>query len=242
MGLIDVVQVTKVFSGRQRVHALDSVSFSMDSDEFVVILGPSGCGKTTLLRMLAGLEAPTSGSCFFDGQTISRPSRRRAYVFQEPRLFPWLSVGTNIRLGGGREGLSELVDRVGLAEFVSAYPHHLSGGMAKRAALARALASEPDVLLLDEPLANLDVPTRETLYPLLADIWRSGPACLLVTHDVDEALMLATRILLFSPRPGHLAHELLIELDFPRHRGCSEYQELRETIMELSMEVAKHEI
>ncbi len=240
MALIDVIQVTKVFSSRQRVHALDSVSFSVDSDEFVVILGPSGCGKTTLLRVLAGLEFPTSGTCRFHGQAITRPSRRRAYVFQEPRLFPWLSVGTNIRLGGQRDGLTELVKKMGLAEFSSVYPHQLSGGMAKRAALARALASEPELILLDEPLANLDVPTRETLYPLLTEIWQNGPACLSVTHDVDEALMLATRILLLSPRPGRLVHELHVDLDFPRDTRCSAYQQWRKTVLELSMEVAKH--
>ncbi len=230
--LLQVKQVSKVFGDQQEaVTALQGVEFSISTGEFVVILGPSGCGKTTLLRMLAGLEFPSEGRCFFDSGEIKGPGLQRSYLFQEPRLFPWLTVEQNIRLTGAQKDIAPLVAKMGLEKFLKAYPHQLSGGMAKRASLARALLPNPKTLLLDEPLANLDGATKYALQQELLRIWQTGITCVLVTHDVDEALALATRILLFSPRPGKIIQDAKIKLAYPRNDLSSMYIDWKQKLM-----------
>ena len=169
----------------------------------MTILGPSGCGKSTLLRIIAGLLPPSGGRCLYKGEPIRKPSLERGYVFQEPRLFPWLTVLENIGLGGG--SAQEIVEKMDLQGFGEALPHELSGGMAQRVALARALAAKPKLLLLDEPLASLDSHLRSRLQMELRRIWQQeGVTCILVTHDIEEALALGTRLMVLSRRPGRV--------------------------------------
>ena len=186
---------------------LQGIDLTVDQGEFVALLGASGCGKSTLLRLVAGLEAPTAGEVRLGARPVRDVDPRCAVVFQEPRLLPWRSVAANVALGarhaGGATTPEHLLDRVGLAGFAGVWPHQLSGGMAQRAALARALAGRPDVLLLDEPFAALDALTRLKMGDLLRDIRAEGqPTTLMVTHDVDEALRLADRIVLLAGKPA----------------------------------------
>ncbi len=239
--LLQIQQVSKVFPGYPWVTALTGIDFQVISGEFVVILGPSGCGKTTLLRLLAGLEKPSSGLCRYRGQEIDSPSLAISYLFQEPRLFPWLTVAENMGLSGHSEGLTALARRMGLADFLKSFPHQLSGGMAKRVSLARALLANPEVLLLDEPLANLDLPTKIGLQQELISIWRRGITSIMVTHDLDEALAVASRILLFSPRPGRIIHDVVLDMDHPRSQDDQRYLLWKRQIMNWTMEVLNHE-
>ena len=211
----------------QPLPVLDNVSLSVRPGEFVALLGPSGCGKSTLLRLLAGLDAPVSGQVLGDGAPISAPDPSRVLVFQDPTLYPWRTVRANVALGLEARGLlrrqghrvQEAIDLVGLTGFESAYPHQLSGGMSQRVALARALVNDPRLLLLDEPLGKLDSLTRLSMQAELVRLWqRSGLTALLVTHDVEEALILAQRVVVFSPRPARITAELVVDRPYPRHR------------------------
>lgn len=200
--------VSRTFGRADRELAvLQGVNLSIDPGEFLVILGPSGCGKSTLLRMIAGLDHPTSGTVRLGEEPVTDVDPRCAVVFQEPRLFPWRTVTGNVELGqrGEKGGLSPraILERVGLAGFDDAFPHQLSGGMAQRAALARALIGRPEVLLLDEPFAALDALTRIQMQDLLVETFRNPrPTVVMVTHDVDEALRLADRIVILGHRPA----------------------------------------
>lgn len=218
--LLQLQQVFKKFNDgdeRGNVETLRNVNLTVQGGEFVSILGPSGCGKSTLLRIIAGLTAPTAGQCLYKGQPVTKPSLERGYVFQDPRLFPWLTVLENINLAGAGVNGEELLGKMDLAEFGQALPHELSGGMARRVALARALAPQPSLLLLDEPLANLDLPLRQHLQEELQRIWeQQGVTCILVTHDIDEALALGTRLILLSKRPASIRYDLPLDLPFPR--------------------------
>jgi NitT/TauT family transport system ATP-binding protein len=206
--------------------ALEGVSFSVDAGEFVCVVGPSGCGKTTLLRLVAGLDAPTSGTVRVDGDRVREPSPDRPLVFQEHRLFPWLSVRENVAFGlveagmdsvARRERTDELLSLVGLREVADAAPGELSGGMAQRVGLARALAVDPDLLLLDEPFASLDALTQRRLQGELLDAWqRTRTTVLFVTHDVEEAVRLGDRVLvLAADRTGVTT---TFDVDVPRPR------------------------
>lgn len=237
--VLQLENVSKKFNdgdGRGTIVALQNMDLAIQEGEFVTIIGPSGCGKTTMLRIMAGLTAPSSGRCLYKGKEVSGPSLERGYVFQDPRLFPWLTVLDNVRLAGNKG--ERFLAKMHLSEFKNAFPHELSGGMAKRVALARALAPEPDVLLLDEPLTNLDLSTRSSLQKELHNIWQQGVTCVLVTHDIDEALTLGTRLILLSQRPAVIQHDIVFDLPFPRNLKSEECQHWRQKIVDLTMGVA----
>ena len=226
--------------GGTRLDVLDDVDLAIAPGEFVALLGPSGCGKSTLLRLLAGLEQPTRGAVLADGVPIAKPDPSRILVFQDPTLFPWATVWSNVATGLEARGvlpreaprIGQALDLVGLAAFANAYPHQLSGGMAQRAALARALVNDPALLLLDEPLGKLDSLTRLTLQQELVSLWRArGFTAILVTHDVEEALLLASRVVLFSDRPASIKSVFDVPKPYPRHRDDPEIVALRRQIL-----------
>ncbi len=228
--LLQMANVHKVFPGRSAVTAVKNLNISVQQGEFVAILGPSGCGKTTMLRLAAGLEFPTQGQVIFGGQPVQGPRRSRPLMFQEPRLFPWLTVEQNVAAAGPKEMARRVLGSMGLTEFAGSYPHELSGGMARRVALARALVGQPDILLLDEPLSNLDLPVRRGLQAELLRMWRQGLTCLLVTHELEEALVLASRILVLSPRPAKILWDGQIPLPYPRDRRSDAYLRTKQDI------------
>jgi NitT/TauT family transport system ATP-binding protein/sulfonate transport system ATP-binding protein len=220
---------------------IEAIDFAVAPGEFVSLLGPSGCGKSTLLRLIAGLEQPTTGAIFSDGTLIERPDPSRILVFQDPTLFPWATVWKNVATGLEARGvLKETHERVdsalalvGLSGFAGAYPHQLSGGMAQRASLARALVNDPKLLLLDEPLGKLDSLTRLTLQTELVGLWqRNGFTALLVTHDVEEALLLSSRIIILSERPARIKAEFTFDKPYPRHRDDPGLVVLRRRILD----------
>jgi ABC-type nitrate/sulfonate/bicarbonate transport system ATPase subunit len=224
-----------------RTQALDAVSLSVAAGELISIVGPSGCGKSTLLRLIAGLDSPNSGELRVDAAPIIGPSAERGLVFQDPNLFPWLTVRRNIQAGlvargvlhRKRHEVDEFMRLVDLEAFANAFPHHLSGGMAQRVALARALINHPKVLLLDEPLGALDAFTRMRMQDEVLRLWEArGTTMLLVTHDIDEAIYMSDRILIMSPRPGRIERSIEIALDRPRHRDSSEFLRLRNEILQ----------
>jgi len=207
--------------------ALTGVNLEIRRGEFLSLLGPSGCGKSTLLRLIAGLDSPSKGAILADGAPIERPDPSRILVFQDPTLFPWATVWKNVATGldargvlaQQRQRVDDALNLVDLAAFRNAYPHQLSGGMAQRASLARALVNDPALLLLDEPLGKLDSLTRLTLQDELVALWRrAGFTALLVTHDVEEALLLAGRVIVFSDRPARIKAEFVVDKPYPRHR------------------------
>lgn len=219
------------------LQVLDRVSFEVEPGAFVALLGPSGCGKSTLLRLLAGLDHPTTGAVEVAGEAVGDPDPSRILVFQDPTLFPWRTVWDNVALGLEAQGvLKSRRDRVdaalalvGLTGFDKAYPHQLSGGMAQRVALARALVNEPRLLLLDEPLGKLDSLTRLAMQTELVSLWqRSRLTALLVTHDVEEAIFLAERVIIFGPRPARIVADIAVDLPYPRHRGDPRLGALRQ--------------
>ena len=221
--------------------ALDDVSLSVAPGELVSIVGPSGCGKSTLLRMLAGLTSPTSGEVAISAEPITAPNAERGLVFQDPNLFPWLTVRRNIEVGlvargvlrEKREEVDEFMRLVGLEGFANSFPHHLSGGMAQRVSLARALINHPRVLLLDEPLGALDAFTRMRMQDEVLRLWRArGTTMLFVTHDIDEAIYMSDRIVIMTQRPGKIEQIIPVELDRPRDRSSSDFLRLRGDILE----------
>jgi ABC-type nitrate/sulfonate/bicarbonate transport system ATPase subunit len=221
---------------------LDALSLSVEAGELVSLVGPSGCGKSTLLRLIAGLDSPNSGELWVGTEPITAPSAERGLVFQDPNLFPWLTVRRNIESGliargvlhEKRHEVDEFMRLVGLETFAQAYPHHLSGGMAQRVALARALINHPKVLLLDEPLGALDAFTRMRLQDEVLRLWQARrTTMLLVTHDIDEAIYMSDRIVIMSPRPGRVDRNISVALDRPRQRNSSEFLRLRSEILEL---------
>jgi ABC-type nitrate/sulfonate/bicarbonate transport system ATPase subunit/flavin-dependent dehydrogenase len=242
---LQIVEVSKAFAGTgtegSQTQALESLSLTIASGELVSIIGPSGCGKSTLLRLVAGLDVPDSGELRIGNEPIIGPSADRGLVFQDPNLFPWLSVSKNIQSGLVARGLlkekrhevEEFMRLVGLEGFANAFPHHLSGGMAQRVALARALINHPKVLLLDEPLGALDAFTRMRLQDEVLRLWRArGTTILLVTHDIDEAIYMSDRIVLMTPRPGRMEACLEVALPRPRQRNSPEFLHMRGEILE----------
>jgi ABC-type nitrate/sulfonate/bicarbonate transport system ATPase subunit len=225
----------------QRRPALSNISLSLAAGELVSLIGPSGCGKSTLLRLIAGLDSADSGELLIGSDSITKPSAERGLVFQDPNLFPWLTVRRNIQAGlvargalhGKREEVEEFMRLVGLEGFANAYPHHLSGGMAQRAALARALINHPKVLLLDEPLGALDAFTRMRMQDEVLRLWQARrTTMLLVTHDIDEAIYMSDRIMIMTPRPGRIERTISVDLDRPRQRSSTEFLRLRSDILE----------
>jgi NitT/TauT family transport system ATP-binding protein len=221
---------------------LNDVSLTVKPGEFIALLGPSGCGKSTLLRLVAGLEKPSAGHILADGAEIAGPDPHRVVVFQDPTLFPWRTVAQNIALGpeargereGRREAVAKVVKLVGLTGFEDALPHQLSGGMAQRVALARALINKPRLLILDEPFSKLDSLTRLSMQGELLGLWReSGFTTLLVTHDVEEALVLASKIVVLSARPAQILTVIENDRAYPRDRGDAELVTLRQRILAL---------
>ena len=222
--------------------ALDRVSLEVAAGELIAILGPSGCGKSTLLRLVTGLDAPSAGGLWIGSEPITAPSAGRGLVFQDPNLFPWLTVRRNIQAGLVARGVlrekryevDEFMRLVGLEGFADAFPHHLSGGMAQRVALARALINHPKVLLLDEPLGALDAFTRMRMQDEVLRLWQSRrTTMLLVTHDIDEAIYMSDRIVIMTPRPGRIERVIPITLDRPRQRSSAGFLHLRGEILEL---------
>ncbi len=227
--------------GGRPLPVLEAIDLQVAAGEFVAILGPSGCGKSTLLRLVAGLDEPRTGAIAADGAPILGPDPSRILMFQDPTLYPWRTVWDNAALGLEARGLlraqrgrvDDALALVGLADFGAAYPRQLSGGMAQRVALARALVNDPRLLLLDEPFAKLDSLTRITMQAELIRLWQeTGFTALLVTHDVEEALFLAQRVLVFSDRPARLKSELVVERPYPRHRGDPYLAELRRRVLD----------
>jgi NitT/TauT family transport system ATP-binding protein len=233
--ILQVKGVSKTFRNGNEVKALDRVTFSVNYDEFVAVIGPSGCGKSTLLRIIAGLEKADTGEVLFRGQPVTGPTPKITMVFQSFALLPWKTAIENVELPLEVNGLSEqearerakkYLEMVHLTGFENAYPHDLSGGMKQRVGVARALALQPEILLLDEPFSSLDELTAKDLRILLLKIW-SDPSLptnnfIMITHNVEEAVMMADRIFVLSPRPGRVVGE--IKVDVPRPR----FQHLRD--------------
>jgi NitT/TauT family transport system ATP-binding protein len=215
------------YTGRTgELLALDGVGLDVAAGEFVAIVGPSGCGKSTLLRILGGLLAPSQGRVLLDGEVLAEPKRQVGFVFQNVNLMPWRTVLQNVLLpleiaatprGEAESRARKMLGLVGLAGFEVAYPHQLSGGMAQRVAIGRALVSQPEVLLLDEPFGALDALSREQMNLELLRIWRAQKVtAVMVTHDLQEAIFVADRVLVMSSRPGRISAEVMIDLPRPR--------------------------
>jgi NitT/TauT family transport system ATP-binding protein len=223
VGFLRIEATSRVFPGLRGgppTRALERTDLEVQDNDFICILGPSGCGKSTLLRIVAGLDAPTTGRVVLDGQPVSGPGPDRGMVFQSYTLFPWLTVRENVLFGtrSTQEKAERLVSQVGLQGFENHYPKMLSGGMQQRTALARALANDPKILLLDEPFGALDNQTRSLMQELLLGIWEADrKTVLFVTHDIDEAIFMANRVAVMSARPGHIKSDVRIDLPHPRH-------------------------
>jgi sulfonate transport system ATP-binding protein len=243
---VSINNVSKVFSsgsGRGTNPVLDGLTLSAEPGEIVALLGPSGCGKSTILRMVGGLEAPSAGRIEIGTRPVTTTDERCAVVFQEPRLLPWRSVSANVALGADRRRdrqtepagalIERLLARVDLADSARAFPYQLSGGMAQRVALARGLAAEPEVLLLDEPFAALDALTRLRMQDLLIEVWSDRkPTLLLVTHDVDEAIYLADRIVVLGgKRPASIVAQLPVPFARPRDHSDPSFFAIRTQIL-----------
>lgn len=221
-------------------NALSHIDIVMHGGEFVSLVGTSGCGKSTILRLIAGLIRPTTGSLSVNGVPITGPGPDRGMVFQKPTLFPWLTVEENIAFSlraqgkASREKVGRMLQMIHLEEFANDYPGQLSGGMAQRVALVRSLISEPDVLLLDEPLGALDAFTRMNMQDEILAVWQDRkPLVVMVTHDVDEAIYMGTRVLVMEPAPGRIRDEIPIQLPYPRNRSSDQFVFYRNQILEM---------
>ncbi len=221
------------------VRAIDGVSIKVELGEIVAVVGGSGCGKSTLLRVASGLDPATQGTVTLNGTRITAPHEKIGMIFQEPRLLPWLSVANNVGFGlahlsaAERNGrVAQALERVGLTEKADMWPRELSGGQAQRVAIARALVPQPEVLLLDEPFSALDAFTRVDLQDHLLDLWADlKPTLILVTHDVEEAIVMADRVLVMRPRPGRIFDEIETDLPRPRDRQSAAFDFAKRRIM-----------
>jgi sulfonate transport system ATP-binding protein len=221
------------------VHALGGVTFNVDPGEIVAVIGGSGSGKSTLLRAISGLDPASEGAVLLDGERITAPHEKIGIIFQEPRLLPWLKVSDNVGFGLRKLARQErarrvasALERVGLSEKATMWPRELSGGQAQRVAIARALVPQPEVLLLDEPFSALDAFTRADLQDHLLGLWAdTTPTLLLVTHDVDEAIVLANRVMVMCPRPGRLFEEIAVDLPRPRDRQSAAFDFVKRRVL-----------
>jgi len=248
--VIEIRGVSKEFSkGGRRLLALQEIDLSVAPREFAAILGPSGCGKSTLLNMVAGFDRPTGGSVRVGGADIEAPSPQRAVVFQEPALFPWLSVMENVLFGPKTQGqpaaeyrvhAAQIIEQVGLKGFEASYPAELSGGMRQRVGIARVLIMQPQVLLMDEPFGSLDAQTRSLMQELLLEVWeRHHQTVLFVTHDIEEALLLADRVCVMTARPGRIKKSIDVHIPRPRAIDVTtspEFNALRRQVLALIRE------
>jgi NitT/TauT family transport system ATP-binding protein len=247
---LDIDRVSKIYlSDRIKVEALQNFSCSADEGTFLAIVGPSGCGKTTLLRIVAGLTSPTSGRILIHGNEIKGPSPDRGVVFQSYTSFPWLTVRKNIEFGLALRNVpkaerrtitARLIHLIGLSGFEDIYPHSLSGGMKQRVAIARTLANNPAILLMDEPFGALDYQTRWAMQELLLDIWEeTRKTVLFVTHDIEEALFMSDRVIVMTSRPGQVKQEIKIVFNRPRKfelKTTQEFVVLKNDIIHLIRE------
>jgi len=243
--IAECMDVTKIFlypKENKGIFALKDINLKIEKNEFVCLIGPSGCGKTTLLHMFAGFEKPTKGKILVDGKEIKGPSPERGVVFQEFSLYPWKSVFENIEFGLKAQGVPKAdrikivrhyLDLVGLKGFDHASSHQLSGGMKQKVAIARTLALEPDILLMDEPFGSLDEQTRSRLDFELLNIWeKEMKTVIFVTHCIEEAVLLADRIILFTKRPGRIQKELKLDMPRPRNIFSSAVSSVRMELLE----------
>lgn len=239
MSLLEVQNLHKTYdTAKGKVQALYDINFQSEQGEFITIIGPSGCGKSTLLKAIAGLDTNYNGHIYLDGTEVKKPSIDKGFIFQEPRLFQWMTVEKNIAadLPIKNEEIKKEVERlirlVRLDGFEVAYPKELSGGMAQRVAIARALLRNPKVLLLDEPFGALDAFTRSHMQEVLLNIWQENRTTMLfVTHDIDEAIYLANKVIIMSAKPGCIREIFPIDLPFPRRKSSSSFQEIRHVIL-----------
>lgn len=248
MQTIQIDNITKQFGP---LEVLSSLNLTIEKGEFAAIVGPSGCGKSTVLRMIAGLEHPSTGQVLANGQVIREPDPQRVLIFQEHALYPWRTVEDNVGFGlelakvapaERKQRVDAMLEKVGLNGFQKYYPHQLSGGMKQRASIARALVMNPEVLLLDEPYGALDAITRLTMQNELIKLWRgSGKTVLLITHDIDEAVYLADTIYVMSPRPGRIVRTVKADMERPRNRNSAEFVKLREQVMD-SLDIGTYTI
>jgi NitT/TauT family transport system ATP-binding protein len=239
---IDRVQKTWQAPGGLQVEAIREVSLRVSSGEFVAILGPSGCGKSTLLELCAGLEPVSGGAIRIDGETVTGPNPKAVMVFQEHSLFPWLSVQDNVGFGLAmkkvprpqREArVAQLLERVRLSKFAHHRPHQLSGGMKQRVAIARALVESPEFIMMDEPFAALDFQTRVLMQKFLLEVWLEfRPTIIFVTHHIDEAVLLADRVVVMSAGPGRVIEEVAIDLPRPRRMTDPGFNDYRARLTE----------
>ena len=241
-GTLSIRKLSKQYAvAGEPLPVLEDITLSIEPGQFVSIVGTSGCGKSTLLRLIVGLEEDYSGELLLDGQRIAGTSLDRGIVFQEHRLFPWLTVRENIALGllnaslteaDKARAVAELIELVGLKGFETAHPHQLSGGMAQRVAIARALVNKPEILLLDEPFGALDAMTRSHLQTELQRIWQAeGITMILVTHDVEEAVFLGDRVVVMEPRPGRIRRTVPVDLPHPRDRSSPAFVRIKDSVM-----------
>lgn len=243
--LLKLENISKSFAKVENdevTHALDCIDLEMRSGEFISLVGPSGCGKSTILRLVAGLIQPTLGKVTVNEKEITGPSPERGMVFQKPTLFPWLTVEKNIAFplkmqgrlndANGKEKVEHMLHVIGLEGFRDDYPGQLSGGMAQRVALVRTLISQPEILLLDEPLGALDAFTRMNMQDEILSMWREyRQLALMVTHDVDEAIYMGTRVIVMDANPGRIIADIKIEEEFPRDRSSERFIRYRNMIL-----------
>ncbi len=251
-GNISIYGINRVYTDANgnEVEALKNVELEVRNGEFITFIGPSGCGKTTLLRLIAGLDEAQSGEIYLDDEKVVGTHYERGYVFQQANLFPWASIEENIASGlrarkvykEQKEDVAHFIKIAGLEGFEKSYPHQISGGMAQRASLVRALINKPKVLLLDEPMGALDSFTRFALQDKLLELWKERRSTiLLVTHDVDEAVYLSDRIVIMTPRPGRIEEIVEVKLSKPRIRTSPAFLELRNEILEKLHLVSREE-
>lgn len=242
-GNIAIKNISRVYldANGNEIEALQDINLEVETGQFVSLIGPSGCGKTTLLRLIAGLDQAQQGQIFLDGEAVEGTHYMRGYVFQHANLFPWETVENNIAAGlkarkiykENKSDIAQFIELAGLKGFEKNYPHQLSGGMAQRASLARALINNPRVLLLDEPLGALDSFTRFDLQDKILELWAArGTTMILVTHDVDEAIYLSDKIVIMTPRPGKIESVIDVALKRPRLRNSEDFMALRSEILE----------
>ncbi|EGC84728.1 ABC transporter ATP-binding protein [Anaerococcus hydrogenalis] len=245
MSKLELKNVSKVFEKieeDEKTHALKNIDLSIDNNEFVSIVGPSGCGKSTMLRLISGLIRPSQGKILLDGKEIEKPSSKKGMVFQKPTLFPWLTVGENVGFSGSlkneekinQKEIDLMLEKVGLSEFKNSFPKQLSGGMAQRVSLIRTMIARPEVFLLDEPLGSLDAFTRMNMQDEILNLWQEiKNLMIMVTHDVEEAVYMSSKVIIMEPRPGRVKEIVDIDLPYPRDRTSDKFINYRNKILKI---------